>query len=461
MKNVTPFLLAVMLLNPLSAVAQENGVNPFNSGTAAPGFEEQGPRTTDGNNAEALPPPTVGPGAGGHTLAELETIALANNPTLAQAAARMQAARGRYLQVGLYPNPVIGYQAEEIGNEGTAGLQGGFVSQEIVRGGKLSLNRAVAGREVAQAEQQLEIQRYRVLNDVRTEFYNVLAAQRTRELTQELVDLGEQGVQAADELLKALEVSRVDLLQARVEVNSARIALENAQNRYEGAWRRLATVIGMPDMPPQPVTGDLESNVSDLTWETAVGQLLSASPEVTTARIGVDRARRSLSRALAEPIPNLNLQAGVMYDDGTNDTVANVQIGFPLPVHNRNQGAIRQAQAEVAVAESEVARIELNLQNRLARAYERYANARNQVAKYAREILPDARESLELVRTGYRGGEFSFLVLLTAQRTYFQANLAYLDALRELNEASVSIEGLLLTDSLQAQPDVVPTSAPQ
>ena len=38
------------------------------------------------------------------------------NPTLAQAAARVQAARAQCLQVGLYPNPVVGYQGSEIGN---------------------------------------------------------------------------------------------------------------------------------------------------------------------------------------------------------------------------------------------------------------------------------------------------------------------------------------------------------
>jgi cobalt-zinc-cadmium efflux system outer membrane protein len=58
------------------------------------------------------------------TLEELERLALANNPTLAQAQARIQAARGNWVQVEIKPNPVIGYAANEIGNEGEAGQQG-------------------------------------------------------------------------------------------------------------------------------------------------------------------------------------------------------------------------------------------------------------------------------------------------------------------------------------------------
>lgn len=89
------------------------------------------------------------------------------------------------------------------------------------------------------------------------------------------------------------------------------------------------------------------------------------------------------------------------------------------------------------------------LQQRLALVFEQYATALRQVEKYHGDILPNAQESLKLVSSGYRQGEFSYLVLLTAQRTYFQTNLAYLDALRDLRTASVGIEGYLLEDNLQ------------
>ena len=46
------------------------------------------------------------------TLADLEQMAVHGNPTLAQAAAQVEAARGRAVQAGLYPNPTVGYEAE-------------------------------------------------------------------------------------------------------------------------------------------------------------------------------------------------------------------------------------------------------------------------------------------------------------------------------------------------------------
>src|SRR5207245_4873772 len=48
------------------------------------------------------------------TLEELQQMALQNNPTFRQSAANMQSAEGRKKQSGLYPNPTVGYQGEQI-----------------------------------------------------------------------------------------------------------------------------------------------------------------------------------------------------------------------------------------------------------------------------------------------------------------------------------------------------------
>jgi cobalt-zinc-cadmium efflux system outer membrane protein len=76
-----------------------------------------------------------------------------------------------------------------------------------------------------------------------------------------------------------------------------------------------------------------------------------------------------------------------------------------------------------------------------------YATAYQQYENYRDSILPDAKETLDLVTDGYRQGEFSYLTLLTAQRTYFESNLAYLDSLLDVKASRASIEGFLLNES--------------
>lgn len=91
------------------------------------------------------------------------------------------------------------------------------------------------------------------------------------------------------------------------------------------------------------------------------------------------------------------------------------------------------------------------MKNRLAPTFERYSNARNQVERYRTAILPAATESLDLSRKMYQAGETGYLNLLTAQRTFAQTHLQYLDSLRQLRIAEAEIEGLLLSGSLDAR----------
>ena len=137
------------------------------------------------------------------------------------------------------------------------------------------------------------------------------------------------------------------------------------------------------------------------------------------------------------------------HKNSNHDDVAGVQVGFPLPILNRNQGNIFKADAELVEATNSVRRIELDLQDRLAQALRRYANARQQAEHYKQEILPRAKQSLDLVTRGYASGQVDFLTQLTSQRTYIRVNLAYLGTLDDLWQAATLIEGQLLSGSLQ------------
>src|SRR5262249_41959002 len=118
------------------------------------------------------------------------------------------------------------------------------------------------------------------------------------------------------------------------------------------------------------------------------------------------------------------------------------------------QGGIREARGELAMAEQAVRRTELNLQQRLASVYQLYTTAYNQTTMYAAPdgLLETSQRALELVRRGYQAGELDYLDFLTAQRTYSQVNLTYLEALRDLRTAEIELQGWLLKGSLEVPP---------
>src|SRR5262245_57627817 len=197
-----------------------------------------------GQAMEAISLPPAQPSA--LSLDDLESMALANNPTLAQAAANVRAMRGKWVQDGLYPNPRLSYKGDEMGDENTAGFQGFQVTQEIVTRGKLGLAQNVDSQEIVRAQQQYAAQEFRVRNDVKLRFYEVLLAQRALELSQELERIARIAAKAADDLFKASEVGRGDVLQAQIESETMQLQAVKARNAEDAAWRRLVVVVGLP-----------------------------------------------------------------------------------------------------------------------------------------------------------------------------------------------------------------------
>ena len=178
----------------------------------------------------------------------------------------------------------------------------------------------------------------------------------------------------------------------------------------------------------------------------ALERVTRENPLIAEAATGIQRARAAVDAARVEGVPNVTAQASVIYDTLEEQTLAGIEVGVPLTIFDRNRGAVMQASAEVLAAQRELERVEQDLQRRLAKAFSRYAAARRQVDSYTREILPTASESLDLVNRAYEAGEVDYGRVLLAQRRYFDATLAWLDALEEAWQAAIQIEGLLVEE---------------
>jgi cobalt-zinc-cadmium efflux system outer membrane protein len=401
--------------------------------------------------AEDLPAPAKAQrvrAATGLSLAEIESIAVANSPALAEASAKMAAAQGRWTQVGLYPNPAIGYSGQQLNSGGQAEQNGVLVEQEFVTAGKLRKAREAAGWEVNRIEQELAAMRLRVLTDVRISFYEAIFAQRRQAVARDLVGINERVLASAEQLFDAGEVGKPDVLRAKIELNSGLIDQRRADNQFDAAWRRLTAAAGAPTMPRAPLLGEPEDARREIVWEDAIQSVLTQSPELAAAQASVQQAAWSLQLERAKFYPNVTVQGVVQYDESIERTNGNLQASLPIPLFDRNQGAIREARAELVAAQAAVDRTALRLQRELGRVFERYANAHFQVEKYAAEMLPNARSTLDLVRQGYEAGEIAFIDLLNAEQTLAEVYLAYIDSLREEWTATAEIDGLLLSGSL-------------
>ena len=101
----------------------------------------------------------------------------------------------------------------------------------------------------------------------------------------------------------AIVFRRVDFLQARVEVEAAAIELQNAKNRSTAVSRKMAAIVGVPDLDASRLQGNLDEQLKALTGDATLARLLSESPELAQAQAGVERARWMLQREWAGRVP--------------------------------------------------------------------------------------------------------------------------------------------------------------
>ncbi len=387
----------------------------------------------------------------------LEQMALSTNPTMAQAQGSLRAANSMAKQAGLYPNPTVGYYGDEIRGGFTAGgKQGGFVSQTIVTGGKLRAARLVAELQANEIATAGEMQRLRIVNNVRALFYQVLAAQRLVEVKQNLTKLAEDAARTSLQLGNVGQADRPDILQAEVEQQQAAVSLRIAEQSLQSSWRMVALVVGKPDLPLERLEGDLDA-IPDLSYEQQVEATLRDSPEIKLARQGVETAEAALVQTRKAPIPDVQI-TGILAQNNepliesmparATGLQGGAQIGVELPLFNRNQGNTAAARSQIETAKSEMARVRLQLQRDLATMFQRYESARITVQQYKTEMLPRAQEAYDLYRTNYQRMAGAYPQVLISQRTLFQLQADYIQALEDAWQGALEIRGFGLMDGL-------------
>jgi outer membrane protein, heavy metal efflux system len=387
--------------------------------------------------------------SGGTTVDELVNLALANNPAIKELAATTQKAAGYRTQVGLYANPIVGYQGQQLADRGTdQHLM--FAEQEFATANKLQLNRRVQNEALRAQLQELEAQKLRVATDIQTLYYQALGYQKQLTLIKDFQGLMNKGYELAQLRLKASEGSKIDVLQTKVQRSEIDLVYRQTQARYDAAWREIAAITGVQAMSPTTLVSDFPVPANDMRWDDIAATLVSSSPEFAAAQARISQARAELERHGVQAIPNLTVQFGAGTDNGTNSGMMNLQVGAPIPVFNKNQGNIAAARAEYCRTLMESQRIENAIRARLAIVSRDFESSMEAVTAYGTDILPSAQEALALAETAYKAGEMDFIQLLVARRTYFESNLQYVNSQSQLAAAKAKVDGFVLSGSLDA-----------
>ena len=376
-------------------------------------------------------------------------LALTRSPVVSIGQQRVEAAKGRQVQAGLYPNTRVGYHANEIGMHGSDGAHGVFLQQRFITGGKRELDVQIAEQAVFSEQFFLEASKLRVLTDVDNAFGNLLIAQQKVDVLSTLVNVNRTTFDATKRLVEAGQSGKHVEWQASIELSQAEVARDQAIQEHQYAWRDLMFVCGQPNIKLVRVSGDVAKVVNGGSFQAVVESIINKSPQVAMAQQRIQQATLNVRRQKLETVPNIDAMVSLRNHSLTGDNITNIQVGIPVPLFDKNQGNIRAAEAEEAMRRAELRRLKLSLRQRAASVYRDFETARIAESRYREEILGSATKNLNLITKGYQDGQVDFLSMLTAQRTLLNVQLTYLRSSRKLHNAVTKLNGHLLFDSLK------------
>jgi cobalt-zinc-cadmium efflux system outer membrane protein len=384
-----------------------------------------------------------------YTLGDLEQRALAAHPALAVAQAESQAIKQAAEQAGALPNPVVGYQGEDIraGAPTYGGQHGVFMEQVIPLGGKLHVRRDALLQQGRASEAAIDVARQRVRAGVRAAYARALVAVERVRVGESLEATLDESVQTSRQLYNIGMADRPDLLEVEAESARAALGARTARADREAAWTALAASVGDPALP----RGELEGAIADLpqladratAWQTTEQE----SPQLAEAARLADVADAGIAVERGVTSPDLLLRGGAMYDRAreTGDAHANgwqgrAEVGVNLPLWNRNHAGIAASQAQSEAARSRARAVSLDLRRRFDETYASYSTSADAVRTYRDEILPRADQAYKLTLERYRAMSASYVQVLIARRTLVDATAAYVDALGQAWREAVALQ---------------------
>jgi cobalt-zinc-cadmium efflux system outer membrane protein len=392
------------------------------------------------------------------TLEQAVSKVLIHNPTLKVFSIEERVREAKIVQAGKYPNPKIIFNMENfLGSDNFSGFKSSEstirLSQLIELGGKRAARIQASSHSRNLSKWDYEAKRVDVLTVTANAFTNLLKAQRLVTLNEELVLLAKQVSKAVSERVEAGKVSPIDKTKADVELSTRRIGLARAMNNADIARRNLA--VGWAETEPMfnYALGNFEA-ISTIPSLKSLMLKIENNPDVSRWATELSQRQALVDIERSKAIPNVNFNVGARHLAENNDNALVMGFTVPLPLFNKNEGNIAAARHRAEKAEAQKSAFIIQLKNKLATSHKRLTLAYSEVVFLKTRVIPGTQSAFDAMTEGYRFGKFGFLDLLDSQRTLFNAQMQYIEALGIYHKTFTEMERLIGDPSSKTHPNV-------
>lgn len=387
-------------------------------------------------------PPSQGPSS----LSDLVREGLARNPEIQAARQQWAAASQRIPQARSLDDPSLQVQwwnTPESFNLGRAQNTIIGLSQKFPFPGKLALKEEVASRSAEMTEQAVHAKERELTARLKQAYYDLFFAHKAIQIHHEQLDLLTQFVEIATAKFRTGKGSQVEVLKAQVELSTLYQQLPVLEQRRDTAQAKLNTLLDRDprhrlEPPRGPREGRFDKDMEDLYQMAA-----QTRPELKAANLAIQQHEHSRALALRQYYPDLNVTVQRFQNYQTNDgfgAMVSLNVPFAFWTKPKYDAAVQEAAAAIAAARADLQTLgnltRFQIRDLLAKVRASWDVA----VLYRTTVLPQAEQSVEAARAGYRTGKTALGDLIDADRSLREFQLAYHRALVDREQRLAELE---------------------
>ena len=379
-------------------------------------------------------------------------ILLARNPTLLRERQNIAVARGGLVSARKLPNPEFQLSSESyplfesnpgpfINNSETI-LE---FSQTIETAGKRRKRTAVALQDVQVSESSLQDIIRQLKLELKSRYFAVGLAKAQYELAQQVLADYDGVVKINEARYKQGEVSGFDFSRLQTERLRFLNDVIDAELQLKNAKANLLELLGAdPGMTDFDVTDSLKASPLAVSIKDLQQQALQTRPDLIAQGQRVERGSRALTFEKSQAVPNITPSFG--YKRNLNENAVAFGVNIPLPLFNRNQGGVAQANAQLEQQRYEQTRVELEVRKDVQQAVNAVEAQNRRVEALEKTYVASARRARDIAESSYKLGALELIGFLDVQRSYREALRSYNQALFDQRAAVSLLEAAIGKD---------------
>jgi outer membrane protein TolC len=376
----------------------------------------------------------------------LTLAALYFHPDLEVARAKLASARAALITAGARPNPTFGFSPTfseppiEFFSPWTLGFT---LDVPIETAGK-------RGYRIGQAQYLANSARLDVANTawlvrsrVRGSLLDLYAANLNVELLEKQQAVQTQTVEVLEDRFKAGQSSLFEVQLVRVSASQTTLQFRDAQKQRNQARVRLADALGVGVNALSDTSFSYEafnqfSAPQDA--EASRREALLNRPDILGALAEYQASQAALQLEVAKQYPDFHLGPGYTWNQGVNNY--SLGISLTLPVFNKNQGPIAEAEAHRRQGAAAFTALQARVIAEVDSALAGYRDARSKL-QTADELLAAQQERMRRMRESFTAGAADRLELLQTELELHTSELSRAAALVETQQAIGALDDAL------------------